>query len=331
MEQTLLDGLRAMNARQCRPPLTDEEVQSVFRSAIKYRREDAATDAIFPGVEAVVEGPQTVYRPAGLELTIHAGDPTMFELRCEEFRPYNSTGAVRVPAEVWADSRKMKTAMIGAFPGVPFDRHPGDFARIWDGVAPQPVTRTRGAREAVTGLRVLLEQEATAAGRRVEVTDPAEHGTRRLVSFLVELFDRWGESGPAPCETRGEDVDENEIIIERCGRYGGWVYGKMVFVWHEAWAQIERIHRTDRGDGAKLSAAVREIIGKPLETHRVQFKRTRRWYKFLTVHEIELLRAYCTGGTGGTGAIGDSYGRCAGAPEPEKGVARGARGDENAV
>jgi hypothetical protein len=327
-EQALLDVLRAVNTIRCRPPIADDEVKAIYQRVLKYRREDTAADALFPGVEAIVEGPQTVYRPAGLELTIHQGDPTMFELRCDELRPFNPSGSVRVPADVWGDSRRMKMALIAAFPGMPLDRHPGDFMRMWDGTAPQAATRNHPAREAVTGLRVLLEQEANAAGRRVEVTDPAENATRRLVAFLVELFDRWGERGPAPCETRGEDVDENEIIIERCGKFGGWVYSKWVFSWREAWAQIERTHRTDKGDELKLSTAVREIIGRSLEERRVQHRGTRRWYKFLTAHEVELLRAYRTGATA---ARGNAYGACAGAPEPEKGVAGVAATQENAI
>lgn len=331
MEQTLLDGLRAMNTTHCRPPLTDEEVKSVFRSAIKYRREDAATEAIFPGVEAVIEGPQTVYRPAGLELTIHAGDPTMFELRCEEFRPFNSTGAVRVPAEVWADSRKMKTAMIGAFPGMPVDRHPGDFARIWDGVAPQPATRTRGAREAVTGLRVLLEQEADAAGRRVEVTDPAEHATRRLVGLMMMRFDALGERGPVPCQIRGEDAPtDDEVLAELVSLgAGGWVGGRLWFAWDRLWRDIGSQYGIERDAAAKVARAIPEIIGRKLKPERFQRQGTRATLRSLTTHELELLRTWAAGGA--TAARGNAYGACAGAPEPEKGVAGVAATQENAI
>jgi hypothetical protein len=331
MEQTLLDGLRAMNTTHGRPPLTDEEVKSVFRSAIKYRREDAATEAIFPGVEAVVEGPQTVYRPAGLELTIHAGDPTMFELRCEEFRPFNPTGAVRVPADVWADSRKMKTALIGAFPGVPFDRHPGDFARIWDGTAPQPATRTRGAREAVTGLRVLLEQEATAAGRRVEVTDPAEHATRRLVGLMMMRLDVIDGCESAPCKLRGDDVpSDDEVLAELVSlRHGGWVGGRFWFVWDRLWRDIASAYGIERDASAKVARAIPEIIGRKLKPERFQRHGTRATLRSLTAHELETLRSWAAGGA--TAARGNTYGENTMHPEGRKGVAGVARGEENPV
>ena len=184
-------------------------MRGIYQRALKYRREDTAAEALFPGVEAIVEGSRTRYRPAGLELTFHQGDPTMFELRCDALRPFNPSGAVRVPADVWGDSRRMKTALIAAFPGAPYDRHPGDFARIWDGTAPQAATRNHPAREAVTGLRVLLEQEATAAGRRVEVTDPAENDTRRLVGLFVSRLDHLGASEHLECRHK-ENVTSDE-------------------------------------------------------------------------------------------------------------------------
>jgi hypothetical protein len=307
-------------------------VRSIFQSALKYRREDTAAEALFPGVEAIIEGSRTVHRPAGLELTILQGDPTMFELRCDELRPFNPSGSVRVPADVWGDARKMKTALLGAFPGVPFDRHPGDFARIWDGTAPQAATRNHPAREAVTGLRVLLEQEAIAAGRRVEVTDPAENSTRRLVAWFVAVLDRWAERGPARCETRKEDVDENEIIIERCGKFGGWAYGRMVFVWASAWTQIEQAHRAERGDEAKLSATIRDVIGRKLEPERIQHRGQRHVYRSVSAPELEMLRAYAAGSAARVmGASGYVWGGDDVSPEGEKGVAGVARGEETAI
>jgi hypothetical protein len=329
MEQALLDVLRAVNTTRCRPPLPDDEVRTVYRNALKYRREDTAAEALFPGVEAIVEGSRTVHRPAGLELTIHQGDPTMFELRCDELRPFNPSGAVRVPAEVWGDARKMKTALIAAFPGVPFDRHPGDFAKIWDGTAPQAATRNHPVREAVTGLRVLLEQEAIVAGRRVEVTDAAENTTRRLVALFIEVLNRWGDRGPARCEIEKEDVDENEIIIERCGKFGGWVYGRLVFVWHTAWDQISGRYRTEHKDEAKLSAAIRDVIGRKLEQQRIQHRGERYVYRSLSAHEVEMLRDYAAGGA--TPASAPAWGGDDVSPGGQERVAGVAATQENAL
>ena len=321
MEQALLDLLRAVNTIRCRPPLADEEVKGVYQRALKYRREDTAAEALFPGVEAVVEGSRTRYRPAGLEATIYQGDPTMFELRCEEFRHFNSTGVVRVPAEVWGDSRKMKTAMIGAFPGMPLDRHPGDFARTWDGTAPQAATRNHPAREAVTGLRVLLEQEANAAGRRVEVTDPAENATRRLVVLMVARLDVLGERGPAPCEVRGEDApSDDEVLAELVSlRHGGWVRDQLWFSWESLWQDIGRVYLIERDGPSKVARVIPEIIGRKLEPQRFQRKRTRKTLRSLTPHELELLRTFAAGGA--TAASVDVWGGDDVSPGGEKGVA----------
>jgi hypothetical protein len=319
MEQALLNVLRAVNTMNCRPPLADGEVKGVYRSALKYRREDTAAEALFPGVEAIVEGSRTVHRPAGLELTIHQGDPTMFELRCDQLRRFNPSGSVRVPADVWGDARKMKTSLIAAFPGVPFDRHPGDFARIWDGTAPQAATRNHPAREAVTGLRVLLERDAIAAGRRVEVTDPAENATRRLVGLMVERLDRVGE-GCAPCQAKKENPSDDEILAELVSlHHGGWVDGKLWFLWDRLWQNIASLYGIDRDGPPKVARAIPEIIGRKLEPQRFQRKGRRATLRSLTPHELELLRTFAGGGA--TAASGNVWGGDDVSPEAQKGVA----------
>jgi hypothetical protein len=330
-EQDVLELLRGTNTTRCQPPLADDEVKLIYRSALKYRREDTAAEALFPGVEAVVEGSRTRYRPAGLELTIHQGDPTMFELRCDALRPFNPSGSVRVPADVWGDSRRMKTALIAAFPGAPYDRHPGDFARIWDGTAPQAATRNHPAREAVTGLRVLLEQEATAAGRRVEVTDPAEHATRRLVGLMMMRLDMLGERGPVPCQIRGEDAPtDDEVLAELVSLgAGGWVGERLWFAWDRLWRDIASAYGIDRDASAKVARAIPEIIGRKLKPERFQRHGTRATLRSLTAHELELLRAWAAGGA--VPAISNAYGAYAGTPEPEKGVAGVAATQENKV
>jgi hypothetical protein len=329
MEQALLDVLRAVNTTRCRPPLSDDEVKGVFRNALKYRREDTAAEALFPGVEAIVEGSRTVHRPAGLELTILQGDPTMFELRCDELRPFNPSGFVRVPADVWGDARKMKTALIAAFPGVPFDRHPGDFARIWDGTAPQAATKNHPAREAVTGLRVLLEQDAIAAGRRVEVTDPAENATRRLVGMMVEKLDRLG-TGCTPCQAKKENPSDDEILAELVSlHHGGWVDGKLWFLWDRLWQNIASLYGIDRDGPSKVARAIPEIIGRKLEPQRFQRKGTRATLRSLTPRELELLRTFAAGGA--ADASGNVWGGDDVSPGGEKGVAGVARGEETAI
>lgn len=331
MEQVLLDWLRIVNTTRCRPPLADDEVKAIYQRALKYRREDTAAEALFPGVEVIVEGSRTVYRPAGLELTIHQGDPTMFELRCDELRPFNPSGSVRVPADVWGDSRRMKMALIAAFPGMSLDRHPGDFTRIWDGTAPQAATRNHPAREAVTGLRVLLEQEANAAGRRVEVTDPAEHATRRLVGLMMMRLDMLGERGPVPCQIRGGNPPtDDEVLAELVSMgAGGWVGDRLWFGWDRLWRDIASAYGIDRDAAAKVARAIPEIIGRKLEPERFQRNGTRATLRSVTPHEMELLRTFAAGGA--TAAKGDAHGACAGAPENEKGVARVAATGGNAV
>lgn len=284
-EAALLDVMHGINASRCRPRLDDAEVVSIFRSAVKYRREAMATDSLMPGVEAVIDGWRTIYKPAGMELTIHRGDPSTFELQ-------NGTlGIVRVTADVWNDARKICTALIDAWPGVPLDRWPGDFATIWRGVGEDRRKRT----PATPGLRLLLEQEAVAAGRVVEVTDPAEHQTRRLVGLLVSLLERCASQGPVSCERRGEDAPaDGEAILEhsQAHRGAGWVAGRLWFHWERAWQQIATQYGLERGAAARVARAMPAIVGRRLEPQRVEWKRHRETLRSLSVQEWERLRDY---------------------------------------
>jgi hypothetical protein len=297
MESALLTTLRAVNTTQCRPPMDDGEVVAVFRSAMKYRREQAASHVLLPGVEAVVDGARVEHRPADWQLTIFQGDPTMFELRSESFREFNATASVRVPAEVWGDSRKMMLAMISAFPGLPVNRFPGDFARIWDGTPPQAGSANRPSREAVVGLRVQLEVAAIDAGRRIEVTDPAAHATRRLVGLLVERLDYLAASGNVPCQYRDGDAPSDEEMITELAGLGraAWIAGRLWFAWDRIWTRIGSLYPIERGDPTKVARALPEIIGRRLEPQRFSWKGSRVVVRGVTEREMETLRGYAAG------------------------------------
>lgn len=284
-EAALLEVLHGVNAARCRPRLDDGEVASIFRSAVKYRREAIATDAIMPGVEAMIDGWRTVYKPAGLELTIHRGDPSTFELRNGGLPP------VRVEADAWGDPRKMLAALFSAWPGVPLDRWPGDFATIWRGAGEDRRRRI----PATPGLRLLLEQEAVAAGRVVEVTDPAEHNTRRLVGLLVAYLERVAERGPVLCETRGEEPPTDaEAILEhsQAHRGAGWVAGRLWFHWERAWRQIATQYGLERGAPTRVARAMPAIVGRRLEPQRVEWRGQRETLRSLSMQEWERLRDY---------------------------------------
>jgi len=302
MEQALLAALRGINATQCRPPMDDGEVVSIFRSAMKYRREEAASRVLMPGVESVVDGARVEHRAPDWEVTIHQGDPTIFELRCDAFRAFNPQGSVRVTAEVWGDSRKMMLAMIAAFPGLPINRYPGDFGRIWDGVAPQAGSRNRPVREAVTGLRVQLEEAAIAEGRRVEVRDPAEHETRRLVGLLVARLD-WVLSLESPAnsairELDKEDPTEGEVVVQMLKNYhlGGAFRGRVWFHWDRVWARIAQEFYLERGGSMKVARAMPDIIGRKLEAQRFSADGARVMVRSLSMDELEKLRTFAAGG-----------------------------------
>lgn len=301
-EQATLALLRSANATQMHPPLSEAEVVSIWRSAMKYRREQLATDCLFPGVEAVVDGTRTVYRPAGMELTIYRGDPTTFELRCDALKPYSTDGTVRVEADVWCDYRKMKTALVAAFPGVPFDRHPGDFKNIWDGLPPEVGNGKRRSNDAVIGLRLRLEQEANAAGRRVEVIDPTENRLRRWIGVFAERLAYLANSEEwRSLQRPGGDQYESEqdAIVSCLSTPGGLctVASGIWLSWERVWQSLERQMLVKEADKTKVALGVPKLIGRQWETSRVQWKGRRVSAKFLSMHELLLLRDYGSGAT----------------------------------
>jgi hypothetical protein len=167
----------------------------------------------------------------------------------------------------------------------------------------------------------LLEEEAIAAGRRVEVTDPAENATRRLLVLMVARLDVLGEGGPAPCEVRGEDApSDDEVLAELVSlRHGGWVRGQLWFSWERLWQDIGRAYLIERDGPSKVARVIPEIIGHKLEPQRFQRKGTRATLRSLNPHEMELLRTFAAGG-----ATAASVNVCGGddvSPGVRKGVA----------
>lgn len=333
-EQALLEVLRGVNDRRCRPPLPDAEVLAIFRSAVRFRREQIATAALLPGVAAEIDGGRTIYRPDGLEATILRGDPSRFQLRCDAWRRFNGSGEVAVEAAAWADSKRLKPLLVGALPGLPIDRWPGDFDRLWNGSAPVAATSRREAREPVPGLRTQLEQAALEAGRVVDVIDPAEHHGRRVAAWVIDQVDRGGQ---LPHILRDhEDVSIADVVAATCPASGGqaccWVPGgPLVVNWTRLWRSIEMIHRVDRGDQAKAVAVIREVLGRPLEPLRLQHHNQRFTYRLLEPSDVERLRDYASGATAATPASSYAYSTPTRALENRNGVAAVADREETTV
>jgi hypothetical protein len=295
-EGLFLDVLHAVNARQVVPPNPDDEVNDIWRYALKYRRQDLVEATICEGVSMVTDGGPQRFVPDGLELTIVKSDPPSYRLSCESWKKFNKTGFAILSAEDFMSAKKAAVALAAQVGGLRLDRWPGDWVRIWDGKAGRPATKQKDGEEPVVGLRTLLVDEAVAAGRIEEVVDPARHRLRRLAAHLYTTLSRHARYQN---DDRRSERDDWDLF----NRGAQWVRSSSMegaplelwFAWHTIWADVERLYRVEPNEGARLVAAMPEIIGRKLVARKKQINGQRSSFRTLSQDEWGRLEAFAIG------------------------------------
>lgn len=295
-EHLLLVALRAVNATQCVPSKPDTEVLSMWRDALEYRRKGSSQVQLCEGINEDNANGQKRFVPAGLELTIVKSDPPSYRLSCEGWKKFNKTGVAVLSAEDFMSAKKAAVALAAQVGGLRLDRWPGDWARIWDGRAGRPATKQKEAEEPVVGLRTLLLDEAVAAGRVEEVVDPARHRLRRLATLLFAALSR--VAGFQGDERRSEKDDW--LLFSRGAQ---WMPAsdaegapmELWFAWHTVWAEVEKAYRVEPNEGARLIAAMPEIIGRKLSARKKQINGQRSSFRRLSHEEWAMLEAFAHG------------------------------------
>jgi hypothetical protein len=298
-EQLFLDVLDAVNQRQCVPPKPDDEVVACWRDALKYRMKDVSCAQLCDGIGVVLDGGVQRFLPDGLELTIVKSDPPSYRLFCEAWRGFNKTGVANLSAEDFMSAKKTAVALATQVGGLRLDRWPGDWSRIWDGMAGRPRTQRSEGQEPVVGLRTLLVDEAIAAGRIEEVEDPARHRLRRLANFLYSALQR---------HTRHQRHETGDVMndYDLFDRGAQWrpssdaedAASDLWFAWHVIWAEVERSYRVEPNEGSRLMAAMPEIIGRSLLARKKQINGQRASFRTMTQEEWERLEAFAMGDVG---------------------------------
>ena len=269
-QQDLLVKVRMVNTVQCRPPMGDDEVVAIFRSAISFVRKTRAngTDQTV-AIQQADEQPQEatdakkvhkaptaakVFTEIGLsfaplvpdsdsdpewgpgewKLTVVRSDPLEYRLHVPAWKKWtaNGTGNVSLTVDQYRSATKVAAAVLAATGVVMLDDEPARWKRIWDGG--YKVQDNKGSQN---------PKKRTARGVKAKLLDdPLEErpgaSSLRYVLLAGWLYDRLAQA------SQPSDDD----IPDPTGRAAWRQDGSLWFAWGKVWEDIERQHRVNEGE-----------------------------------------------------------------------------------
>ena len=269
-QQDLLVKVRMVNTVQCRPPMADDEVVAIFRSAISFVRKTRAngTDQTV-AIQQADEQPQEatdakkvhkaptaakVFTEIGLsfaplvpdsdsdpewgpgewKLTVVRSDPLEYRLHVPAWKKWtaNGTGNVSLTVDQYRSATKVAAAVLAATGVVMLDDEPARWKRIWDGG--YKVQDNKGSQN---------PKKRTARGVKAKLLDdPLEErpgaSSLRYVLLAGWLYDRLAQA------SQPSDDD----IPDPTGRAAWRQDGTLWFAWGKVWEDIERQHRVNEGE-----------------------------------------------------------------------------------
>jgi hypothetical protein len=269
-QQDLLVKVRMVNIVQCKPPMADDEVVAIFRSAISFVRKTRAngtdqTVAIQQADEQPPEAADTkkshkapaaakVFTAIGLSfsplvpdsdsdpewgpgewrLTVVRSDPLEYRLHVPAWKKWtaNGTGNVSLTVDQYRSATKVAAAVLAATGVIMLDDEPARWKRIWDGG--YKVQDNKGSQN---------PKKRTARGVKAKLLDdPLEErpgaSSLRYVLLAGWLYDRLAQA------SQPSDDD----IPDPTGRAAWRQDGTLWFAWGKVWEDIERQHRVNEGE-----------------------------------------------------------------------------------
>jgi hypothetical protein len=269
-QQDLLTKVRMVNVVQCKPPMDDEEIVAIFRSAIAFVRKTRASgmdQAVAiqqaddqPQQTAVakrVTKPATVVRvfgetglsfaplvpdsdsepewgPGEWQLTCVHSDPLEYRLHVPAWQRWttNGTGNVSLTVDQFRSATKVAAAVLAATGVVMLDDDPKRWRLAWDGG--YKVTDNTGGQN---------PKKRTARGVKAKLLDNVAHewpgaSSLRYVLLAGWLYDRLSQAS--------QPADDD--IPDPTGRAAWRQDGTLWFSWGKVWEDIERQHRINEGE-----------------------------------------------------------------------------------
>lgn len=281
-QQDLLAIIQAVNSTKCKPPLDDDEVASVFRSAVSYVRKARAQgmdtqSAIDQADEALKDSKRkprkktggnkkwvNVFTDTGLsfapldpgsdaspewgpgewQLTVVHSDPLEYRLHVPAWKKYTANGAgnITLTVDQFRSAARMAAQVLGATGVVMLDDLPGKWKKIWDG----------GYK--VSDPRAGKTKKRVARGVKAKLLDSVEHewpgaSSLRYVALAGWLYDRLSQAA--------QPTDDD--IPDPNGRAAWRADGTLWFAWNKVWEDIERQHRVLEGERLSLK---RRLLGQ---------------------------------------------------------------------
>jgi len=320
-QQDLLLKVRAVNAIQCRPPLTDGEVVAIYRSAIAYVRKTRAAGmdtavAIKGATKAprelaagsaakcsAIKGEWKTFTATGLSftpldpesgpewgpgewsLTVVHSDPLEYRLTVPAWKPLTAqgTGSVSLTVDQYRSAAKVAAAVLAATGTVMLDDEPKKWKRIWDGG--YKVVDARNSKGKITRFHA-------ARGVRAKLLDNAAHewpgaSSLRYVLLATWLYDRLSQA------SQPSDDDVPDPTGRACWRADGTLW----FAWGKIWEDIERQHRVNDGERLALKRRLLAHIPGAKDFAHSEFRHvggTRRSYVVWTRREFAILEQLAT-------------------------------------
>lgn len=269
-QQDLLVKVRMVNTVQCRPPMGDDEVVAIFRSAISFVRKTRAsgTDQTVAIQQADEQPPVAtdtkkahkapaaakVFTEIGLSfaplvpdsdsdpewgpgewrLTVVRSDPLEYRLHVPAWKKWtaNGTGNVSLTVDQYRSATKVAAAVLAATGVIMLDDEPARWKRIWDGG--YKVQDNKGSQN---------PKKRTARGVKAKLLDdPLEErpgaSSLRYVLLAGWLYDRLAQA------SQPSDDD----MPDPTGRAAWRQDGTLWFAWGKVWEDIERQHRVNEGE-----------------------------------------------------------------------------------
>ena len=269
-QQDLLVKVRMVNTVQCRPPMGDDEVVAIFRSAISFVRKTRAngTDQTVAIQQADEQPPAAtdtkkahkapaaakVFTEIGLSfaplvpdsdsdpewgpgewrLTVVRSDPLEYRLHVPAWKKWtaNGTGNVSLTVDQYRSATKVAAAVLAATGVIMLDDEPARWKRIWDGGYKVQDNKTSQN-----------PKKRTARGVKAKLLDdPLEErpgaSSLRYVLLAGWLYDRLAQA------SQPSDDD----MPDPTGRAAWRQDGTLWFAWGKVWEDIERQHRVNEGE-----------------------------------------------------------------------------------
>ena len=307
-QQDVLAILKAVNMAQCRPPKTDQQVELIYQTQIRWavkvkaaglvgEQAKEALDAHLSGDPEEVVQIDSPFTAVGLEFRDGEWWPGRWRLKVVHDEPVEyvlslpvlvgeETKVVDISmnAETYRSAAKVACAVLEGTHTVILDDTPEQWSVAWNGQAAKP----RSGTPAVRGLKAKLMDAATHE-------KPTAEGLRsaKVAGWFLDAL----QLTPQPGD------EEDEPGSPEAGGRPAWVRNsegvwELWFRWTRVWEDIDRGRRkVEEGDAKRLRTLLLAFSGeKRLPAGRHQSDGgSRRLYVRLTADHLKILERLAAG------------------------------------